>query len=416
MAEIVSVPTRTIHGQLAQGNHDSLEWSWNGLLAFGCQNQVVVAETRDLNVVQTLDKHKYLVSKVKWPQDNTMKLASCDVKGNIVIWDIVEGKLLTMILGDAKDTKNIQSLEWVKGDPAGGRNPSGTYILVLYASNLLVIYDTELGQVHWKKAFASGHSHIDYNLKDFSLDPFSRSNIILSLTPSTSQNIHCCFLLIDNYLSSAAKMKRYQLYVRSDNPLANSPMKSPRLQLAVKQVADSLSKGDGEENSNYLLEYKQITHHKSRRNEIVLVFPKEVVVVNMTNLQIMTVIPSKWPKVHDSLTISIINRHSGTQRRRGGLVFVPRTRRLHIAPRFGQRGFSTPPAEHVLRRQHQLANGGTFVRHNLSLGGHPSHETEQDCWLQHLSGGRVSNRVVTQQRTSSNQTNPTATLPVRGRN
>lgn len=192
--EISSVPTRTLHGQLAMGNHDSLHWSSNGLLAFGCQNQVIVVETREpLKVCQTLDKHKYMVTKVKWPQDSALKLASSDVKGNIIIWDVVEGSFLTIITGDSKEMKNILSMEWIKGDTIGGKNPSASFILVLYSSNTLVLYDAELGEVTWKKSFATGNAHIEYNLKDFSLDPFCKSNAILELSPSAAQNIHCCF-------------------------------------------------------------------------------------------------------------------------------------------------------------------------------------------------------------------------------
>lgn len=293
--DISSVQVRSIHGQLAAGNQDSLAWSWNGLIAFGCQTQVVVAETKEphLNVVQTLNKHKYLISTVKWPRDASLRLASADIKGNIIVWDVIEGSVLTMVSGDSKELKSIVSIDWVKGDTGGGKNPTGTYILVLYSSNTLVLYDTELGDVTWKKSFAS--NALEYNLKDISLDPFSKSTACASLTAANTQNmLHCCFAQFDGLMSNNVRIKRYQLYVLSDGSTqANSPVKSPRMQLAIKMVANSLSKSDQEENSNYLLEYKQLILNPSRRHEVVLLFAREIVIINLQNVQIMTVIATE---------------------------------------------------------------------------------------------------------------------------
>lgn len=295
---ISSVPVRSIHGQLAVGNHQSLAWSCNGLLAFGCQTQVIVADTQRLQVIQTLDRHKHLVSMARWPTDASTRLASADIKANIVVWDVIEGTVLTAIAGDAKELKSILSMEWLKGT-SNGKNPTGAYILVLYAANTLVLYDTEQGDAIWKKNFAATAA-VEYSLKHMSLDPFTKSSASMSLTATSAQNVHCCFAQFDGLMSSSVRIRRYQLYVHNDGQsaataaaTANSPLKSPRMQLAIKQVATGLGKSDQEVASNYMLEYKSLTANKARRHEVIFLFAREIVIVSLQNVQIMTVIATE---------------------------------------------------------------------------------------------------------------------------
>ncbi|KAI1300015.1 WD repeat-containing protein 11 [Halotydeus destructor] len=280
--EITSVATKTIPGQLAAANANSMSWSCNGLLAFGCQNQVVIADTKEpMAIVQTLDKHKYVVSKVKWPKDNSTRLVSCDIKSNIIIWDVMEGSVLNII--DSKEFKKVINLHWVQNEKNSDKNGAESLLLVLYSSNTIVLFDAEHGEPTWRKTLGS----VDFTIKDLVLDPFNKGQATISLTSSNPNN--CSFATMEGCTSNTMVMKRYQLSVR--NEPASSPTKSPnnKVQLQVKLVASSLAK-ESDEVSSYLLEYHQLTYNKSRRDEIFVAFAREIVVINLINSQIMTVI------------------------------------------------------------------------------------------------------------------------------
>jgi hypothetical protein len=61
---IPRVSARTLVGAASPANIGALEWGSQGLLAYGSNCSVVVIDTRNVQTVQTLEKHKHPVQKV----------------------------------------------------------------------------------------------------------------------------------------------------------------------------------------------------------------------------------------------------------------------------------------------------------------------------------------------------------------
>jgi hypothetical protein len=61
---IPRVSARTLVGAASTANIGALEWGSQGLLAYGSNCSVVVIDTRNVQTVQTLEKHKHPVQKV----------------------------------------------------------------------------------------------------------------------------------------------------------------------------------------------------------------------------------------------------------------------------------------------------------------------------------------------------------------
>lgn len=103
-----------INGHLCEENKNAFSLSTNGYIAFACYNKVIILETLDtIRLCQNLDRHKHYVNKVLWCNDNSFKLLSADLKANIIIWNVFEGSVLTIITPN-KDDKQLLDICWTK--------------------------------------------------------------------------------------------------------------------------------------------------------------------------------------------------------------------------------------------------------------------------------------------------------------
>ena len=104
-----------INGHLCEENKYAFSLSTNGYLAFACYNKVMVLETVDtIRLCQNLNRHKYYVNRVLWCNENSFRLLSCDLKANIIIWNVIEGSVLTIITPQHKDDKQLLDVCWTK--------------------------------------------------------------------------------------------------------------------------------------------------------------------------------------------------------------------------------------------------------------------------------------------------------------
>lgn len=120
MKNNINTPSNTvfphlINGHLADENKYAFNLSINGYLAFACFNKVIVLETVDtIRLCQNLNRHKYFVNRVLWCNENSFKLLSCDLKSNIIVWNVIEGSVLTIITPQSKDDRQLLDICWVK--------------------------------------------------------------------------------------------------------------------------------------------------------------------------------------------------------------------------------------------------------------------------------------------------------------
>ena len=110
-----------INGHLCEENRNAFSLSTNGYIAFACYNKVIILESIDtIRLCQNLNRHKFYVNKVLWSNENSFRLLSCDVKSNIIIWNVIEGSVLTIIQPQNKDDKQLLDVCWTKFNNGNG--------------------------------------------------------------------------------------------------------------------------------------------------------------------------------------------------------------------------------------------------------------------------------------------------------
>lgn len=113
----------------------------------------------------------YCIIQVKWYNENyyhdlhspyDLKLASANIHGHVMIWEIREGKLLN----DFVEQQRLPTcLEWLSGHEV-----SHDLLLVLYNPNLLILWNADTGVRLWKKTFSD-------TVVQITVDPFNSSNM-----------------------------------------------------------------------------------------------------------------------------------------------------------------------------------------------------------------------------------------------
>src|SRR5437764_574843 len=74
-------------------------------------------------------------------------------------------------------------------------------ILVLYSSNVFVLFESDSGNVVSKRFLHTTKSPTLLTPSNFSLDPFSSSNVIIPLTPVNMNQLQCSFVHMESLFS-----------------------------------------------------------------------------------------------------------------------------------------------------------------------------------------------------------------------
>lgn len=357
--DIASVDLKTIHGPLNDFNHFTLNYSVTGFVAFGCQNVVVVLDSKSPNrAAQALVKHKDSVCVLKWINStindgidvNLMKLASGDVKGNIVVWDVIRGASICIIRAESsnilRETQNILCFEWTKCPSqfmsSSNSSPSKVHLsprkfsrdslLVLYPKNVLVLYDSDSGQIIWKKQLFAPSSSLNaltlltkstnsnqhaINCTSFSIDPYDGDNLILTVSSFDMSHEPCSFIVMNNCFSSvlssliddkssSLKCTKYSLFV-TDFVQQSSPTSSPDLKLQLlcqdyNQMSFAFEPKPSNKSSRsptpipsienqFVVELKHVCYNKSRIDEVIVASSRVITMVNLKMDQVIATIP-----------------------------------------------------------------------------------------------------------------------------
>ena len=145
-APLDPILNRTIPGPCHPANQDTVCWGPDGLLAYGCHSVVVVLEPRSVQVLQCLSKHRSVVCSVKWSAhcpgrgDKRLGLASADMTGNIISWDVATGEHLKMV---SDGNQEIQDMAWV----------DDTHLMSVHPPNHVIMWDMGSGAKVWKKSY-----------------------------------------------------------------------------------------------------------------------------------------------------------------------------------------------------------------------------------------------------------------------
>uniref|UniRef100_A0A670ID34 WD repeat domain 11 n=1 Tax=Podarcis muralis TaxID=64176 RepID=A0A670ID34_PODMU len=169
----IKLSARTLTGALNPQNRGAADWGWQGLIAYGCHSLVLVIDSKTAQTLQVLERHKANVVKVKWAKENyhhnigspySLRLASADATGKIIVWDVATGAARCEI---QEHTKPIQDMQWLWNQDA-----SRDLLLAVHPPNYIVLWNADTGTKLWKKSYAE-------NILSFSFDPFDPSNLTL---------------------------------------------------------------------------------------------------------------------------------------------------------------------------------------------------------------------------------------------
>jgi len=275
-------------GQLHNVNKGAFDWGWQGLLAYGCQSCVVVVDPATVQVIQVLDHQRGQVTKVKWARENychdlcspySLRLASADTNGRILIWDVTHAVVGAECVEAGKP---VADMDWVSIQAA-----SHDLLAALHPPSTLVLWNTENGSRLWKKTYSD-------TLLAFSFDPFDPSRLSF-----LGQD---CIVFVDDFSLSGAPLssgKKFHISSPGANSMSHSTsaerladrrpgMSVPRS--TIRRVSSILVGGDGPRKgvdddgaggSSAVRECLQLVYHRACRQHLILVYPREILVIDL---------------------------------------------------------------------------------------------------------------------------------------
>lgn len=279
---------KTITGPLNAQNKGACDWGWQGILAYGCQNLVTVVDPQSVQVIQVLDKHKGIVTQVKWAHENyhhdlnspySLRLASADAAGIILVWDVAQGTSRTEF---SDGNKPVQALEWLRNQDA-----SRDLLLALHPPYSLILWNADTGTRLWKKSYTE-------NLLSFSFDPFNGKNLAF-----LGQD---CIIFVNDFTitkTPSSNGKKYYISNPSTQGVwaqgmsrSSSSGSLDRKGSASKNLAKRMSRilvgeskpskpAGAEEESVALNECLQLSFHQSCRHHILLLYQREILILDL---------------------------------------------------------------------------------------------------------------------------------------
>lgn len=260
-----SVTPRTISSYCHSNNKPAFDWGWHGLLAWASQCSIVIADTRSIQQVQCLTKHKAHIRKVLWsPQGyelrnhSNMCLASADINGYIGFTDVYSGKTISFV---QDSNKSVLTIEWVPSP-----DKSTLYLASLHSLYSFVIWNVNDGTKLWKKTFTD-------TLNSFCFDPFDFTKLAF-LCPD-------CILFVDEFSVSKAPSTNGRKFYISSPRLAEENL---RTRDRLKKLMRGLVVGENiprPEDAMTISECLQLTYHKSLRNHILLLYPRDILLIDL---------------------------------------------------------------------------------------------------------------------------------------
>nr|XP_034993468.1 WD repeat-containing protein 11 isoform X1 [Zootoca vivipara] len=275
----IKLSARTLTGALNPQNRGAADWGWQGLIAYGCHSLVLVIDSKTAQTLQVLERHKANVVKVKWAKENyhhnigspySLRLASADATGKIIVWDVATGAARCEI---QEHTKPIQDMQWLWNQDA-----SRDLLLAVHPPNYIVLWNADTGTKLWKKSYAE-------NILSFSFDPFDPSN----LTLLTSEGI----VFISDFSPSKAPVSSgKKVYISSprSSPVHNKLVSAAGAKKALDKVKILITNEKPSAESVTLNDCLQLSYLPSKRNYMLLLYPREILILDLEVNQTVGVI------------------------------------------------------------------------------------------------------------------------------
>ena len=151
------------------------DWGSQRMLAFGNGSNIVILVSEPLEQLTTLVGHHANVHRVRWQQESFNHsinvpyrswLASCDMDGVIIVWDIAAGSRVATFSDSGN--KPVLTIEWLSSLQSATRD----LLVAVHPSYALIMWNAATGNKLWKKTYTS-------EIFSFSLDPFDSSRILM---------------------------------------------------------------------------------------------------------------------------------------------------------------------------------------------------------------------------------------------
>ena len=246
-----------------------------------------------------------------------------------MIWNVKSGEVKNVL---RHNDKPVSEMTWLDGRVEN----SGHLLAALHPPFALVLWDASNGDVVWKKTYAE-------TLQGFDFDPFDASRLAFRCIEWV--------LFIDDFHPKKAPSRPGKKYYILGPPRGSpqrddldekdkTKMAKARIRKLMKGlvVGEASSKHQEAEDALTLSDCVQVVHHKAVRNHLLLVYPREVLVLDLDIGQTVGVITL------DRSSPSIVGVFSGSQRdviyllNECGTVSVRRRKRL-----FGAMSASVAP-------------------------------------------------------------------------
>ncbi|CAL1537683.1 unnamed protein product [Lymnaea stagnalis] len=276
---------KIITGTLHAHNKDACDWGWQGYLAYGCQNLVTVVEPKTVQVIQVLDRHKGVITLVKWAHEQyhhdlnspyTLRLASSDTHGHIIVWDVGMGVVHSAF---EDGNKQILGMQWVSNQDA-----CRDLLVCLHPPYSLILWNADTGTKLWKKSYTE-------NLLSFTFDPFNSKELaflgqdsiifVSDFTINKSPSSNGKKFYISNP-SQASNVPRSASSNSLERKTSTSSTSSKNLAKRMSRilVGEAKAKGSPEEESVTLNECLQLCFHRSCRHHLMLLYPREMLILD----------------------------------------------------------------------------------------------------------------------------------------
>ncbi|XP_052225390.1 WD repeat-containing protein 11-like isoform X2 [Dreissena polymorpha] len=283
---------KLITGILSTQNKGVIDWGWQGFVAYGCNNHVVVVDPKTVQVIQVLNRHKSSVVKVKWSRENyahdlgspySLRLASADTSGNIIVWDVAQGEPKSEC---CDGNKPILGMEWLPWQDA-----SRDLLVALHPPYAVILWNADTGTKLWKKTYTEA-------LCSLALDPFCFRNVAFLGQDS--------IVFIDDFsITKTPSSNGKKFYISSPsagNSKGESSMGSlERKQSTSKNLAKRMTRilvgeisNEGSQGKDLIAlnECLQMLYLRSCRHHLLLVYPREVLILDLEINQTVGIIPA----------------------------------------------------------------------------------------------------------------------------
>ncbi|XP_072292622.1 WD repeat-containing protein 11 [Eucyclogobius newberryi] len=281
----IKLAARTLTGTLNLQNKPAVDWGWQGLIAQGCHSSILIIDPKTSQTIQVLERHKANVVKVKWSRENyyhnlsspyCLRLASGDASGKIIVWDVVSGTAHCEI---QEHSKPIQDLVWLWNQDA-----SRDLLLAVHPPNYIVLWNGDTGTKLWKKSYAE-------NILSFSFDPFDPSNMALL----TSEGI---VFITDFTPSKPPGSAGKKVYIASPHasPAHTKPAPAAAASVptgakkALNKVKVLITNEKPTAEAVTLNDCLQLSYLPSKRNHMLLLYPREILILDLELSQTVGVV------------------------------------------------------------------------------------------------------------------------------